>query len=93
MTGDSFFQAIPDDVRIPDGCDDCAAGLAGDVRAGDSAGCDSSGTKPSARTGLMSSTGSPEPVASYSSVAPLRVTLSMGPPRWLGDLMSLNPYA
>jgi hypothetical protein len=25
MTGDSFFQAIPDDVRIPGGCDDCSA--------------------------------------------------------------------
>ena len=25
MTGDSFFQATPDDVRIPGGCDDCDA--------------------------------------------------------------------
>jgi hypothetical protein len=25
VTGDSFFQAMPDDVRIPGGCDDCNA--------------------------------------------------------------------
>jgi hypothetical protein len=25
MTGDSFFRAIPDDIRIPGGCDDCDA--------------------------------------------------------------------
>jgi len=25
MSGDAFFRAIPDDIRIPGGCDNCNA--------------------------------------------------------------------